>query len=185
MAHGLNPPIDPSEASAEQNPDPRPISPPQPRWITALATIPYSDIILSGSWDGNIRAWKISDDKKKIESLGPIGPESPVSMLMDGDGVLKGAVPEVIMTNGDQAGAQVDGESLEIIKGVVTDISVFERGERGKDGICVVAALATEHRLGRWMKMKGKNGAVVLEVPSTARSHDMEVNGGESTAEQA
>ncbi|KAI9781423.1 MAG: pre-rRNA processing protein [Geoglossum umbratile] len=178
LAHGLSPPIDPSETSAEQNPDPRPVAPPQPRWITALATIPYSDVILSGSWDGNIRAWKVTDDKKKIESLGLIGrgPEPPVSAFVNGDGVLNGAVSEAVMTNGDQAGAQED-EGSRHAKGVVTDISVFERGERGKDGICVVAALATEHRLGRWMKVKGKNGAVVLEVPAAARSGEESTDG--------
>ena len=57
------------------------------------------------------------------------------------------------------------------IKGIVNDISVFERGERGKDGLCIVAAVGTEHRLGRWKKMKGKNGAVVFEVPSLVEKH--------------
>jgi ribosomal RNA-processing protein 9 len=185
LAHGLSPPIDPSEASAEQNPDPRPLSPPQPRWITALATIPYSDIILSGSWDGNIRAWKVSDDKKKIESLGPIarGPEPPILTLMNGHGESNGSVSEVVTNNGGQARVQKDEESLRPVKGVVTDISVFERGERGENGICVVAALATEHRLGRWIRVKGKNAAVVLEVPAVARSRDIEVSGGGSTDE--
>jgi ribosomal RNA-processing protein 9 len=48
---------------------------------------------------------------------------------------------------------------------VVNDISVFERGDRGKDGACVVVALGKEHRLGRWKEVKGKNGGVVFEIP--------------------
>src|SRR6202008_521150 len=35
-----------------------------PRWVTALATLPGADIVLSGSWDGWIRAWQISEDKR-------------------------------------------------------------------------------------------------------------------------
>jgi ribosomal RNA-processing protein 9 len=179
-AHGLNPPLDPSEASAEQNPGPGAVFPPQPRSITALAAIPYSDIILSGSWDGNIRAWKVSDDKKKIEAMGPIGlgPESPAPVPTNGNGVL---VLDAMISNGEQLRPRGNKEILGLVSGVVTDISVFERGERGKDGICIVAATAKEPRLGRWMKTKGKNGAVALEVPRSFRSHDSgEVDGGES-----
>ena len=38
-------------------------------WITSLATIKYSDLFVSGSWDGNIRLWKIT---KKVESFEPL-----------------------------------------------------------------------------------------------------------------
>ncbi|KAH0564726.1 hypothetical protein GP486_001888 [Trichoglossum hirsutum] len=177
-AHGLSPPLDPSEASAEKNPGPGAVVPPQPRSITALATIPYSDIILSGSWDGNIRVWRVSDDKKKIEAVGPIGlgTGSYTPVPTNGSGVLGGPVPGVMISNGDQLRPHGNGEGLELVRGVVTDISVFERGERGKDGICIVAATAKEPRLGRWMKVKGKNGAVALEVPRSVRSH-----GGENS----
>ena len=50
------------------------------------------------------------------------------------------------------------------IRGVINDISVIERGNRGNDGLCIVAAVGAEHRLGRWMKHKARNGAVVFEV---------------------
>ena len=36
------------------------------------------------------------------------------------------------------------------------------------NGICIVVATGKEHRLGRWIKANGKNGAVVLEVPKVA-----------------
>jgi ribosomal RNA-processing protein 9 len=51
-----------------------------------------------------------------------------------------------------------------VVRGVINDISVFERGDRGKEGVCVVVALGKEHRLGRWEKVAGKNGAMVFEV---------------------
>ena len=164
IAHGLDPALKPEEASAEQDPDPKVPSPPQPRWITALATVPYSDLIISGSWDGWIRVWKVSEDKRRIEAVGEVGKAN----RMDGtEDVPMGNADG--MTEPEPVDAGLEEEQL--IRGIINDISVFERGDRGKDGLCIVAAVGTEHRLGRWKKMKGKNGAVVLEV---SRKPDME-----------
>ncbi|KAF4469321.1 component of the U3 snoRNP complex [Fusarium albosuccineum] len=146
IAHGIDPPLDPQEASAEQNPDPQIVPPPTPRWITAIKTIPYSDVILTGSWDGHIRVWQLSEDKRKIEPRG------------------------VLSTPEDED--QSDEDSTRgPITGVVNDIAIFERGDRGKDGLCVVVAVGREHRLGRWnpsVKV-GRNGGVVFEIPKTQR----------------
>jgi ribosomal RNA-processing protein 9 len=146
LCHGEDPPMKPEEASAEVNPDPSIVPQPQPRWITALATIPYSDVILSGSWDGSVRVWRVSDDKKKIERVGVVGP------------------------SGGHMNGNFDFEKRDIqtstVKGVINDISIFERGDRGKDGVCVIVAVGVEHRLGRWLdQMEGKNGSVVFEIP--------------------
>ncbi|PKS10684.1 hypothetical protein jhhlp_002440 [Lomentospora prolificans] len=136
IAHGLDPPLRPSEYSAEQDPKPEAAPVETPRQVTALKTIPYSDVILSGSWDGHVRVWRLSEDKKKIEPVGVLG--------------------------GDEDGKS-DGWA---IKGVINDIDVFERGDRGMDGLCVIAAVGKEHRLGRWkVAAGGKNGGVVFEVP--------------------
>jgi ribosomal RNA-processing protein 9 len=140
LSHGMDTPLAPEEASAETKPDRAIVPQPQPRWITALATIPYSDVILSGSWDGQVRAWRVSDDKKKIESLNAIG----TSEL-----------------------------NQPVARGVVNDIAVFERGERAKDGISVVLAMGKEHRMGRWKKVPGRNGLVVLEVSRKERTNGM------------
>ncbi|KAE8440828.1 hypothetical protein EG329_006409 [Mollisiaceae sp. DMI_Dod_QoI] len=151
LCHGCDPALKPEEASAEIHPGNEVIPEPQPRWITALATIPYSDVILSGSWDGQLRAWKISDDKKKIESISVIG-------------------TACFMENGHVNGNVHDAEHSNV-RGVINDISVFERGDRGKDGVCVVVAVGKEHRMGRWQKQKdGKNGAVVFEIPRSQRA---------------
>lgn len=136
VAHGLDPPPPPEQASAEQVPAHGILAEPQPRWITALATVPYSDLVLSGSWDGCVRVWKISTDKKRIQAVGFLGKDEE----------------------------NVDGQEVKV-RGVVNDLGVFERGERGKRGICVVAGVGTEHRLGRWKLIEGKNNAVVFEVP--------------------
>ena len=164
LAHGLDPPLRPDEASADQNPDPVVPSPPQPRWITALATIPYSDVILSGSWDGHVRAWKVSDDKRRIDALGAVGvPRDPAPVANGANGHLADGDHTDSAVSPIQA-AEEGSADQPVVRGVINGMSVFERGDRGKDGVCIVAAVGTEHRLGRWKKMKGKNGAVVFEV---------------------
>lgn len=154
LAHGLDPPLTPEEISSEQSPDPNFISEPQARWITALTTVPYSDLILSGSWDGWVRLWRVSEDKKRIEKVGVLGRERG---RKDVPGDAAGE------ENGDEGeGANEQG----MVKGVINDLAVVERGERGQDGVCVVVARGTEHRLGRWKIIKGAgNGAMVFEVP--------------------
>lgn len=149
LCHGVDPPLALDEASAETNPDPAVLPRPSPRWITALKAIPYSDVVLSGSWDGFVRVWRVSDDKKKLESLGVVASIAPPQF----------------------AGHDLGKEERIAAKGVINDISVFERGERGKDGICVVVALGKEHRMGRWKKSVGKNGAVVFEIPKKVLSN--------------
>jgi ribosomal RNA-processing protein 9 len=176
LAHGMNPALKAEEASAEVNPDPNLVPAPQPCWITALATIPYSDVILSGSWDGHVRAWKVSGDKKRIEALGVVGlPDSDSAMGRETQSLTNGfshseddaslPVDTDVTLNGQNQQNQLNSNKP-IARGVINDISVFERGERGKDGVCIVVALGKEHRLGRWTRVPGgKNGAVVFEVP--------------------
>ncbi|KFY13021.1 hypothetical protein V492_03543 [Pseudogymnoascus sp. VKM F-4246] len=176
LAHGMDPALALDETSAELNPDPTKAPQPQPRWITALATIPYSDVILSGSWDGHLRAWKVSDDRKKIEVLGVVGAagfphgvvKAPLAVIAE-DASMEDA--ELDAETGGETAVATSYEKRNpeaVVSGVINDIAVFERGERGKDGACIVVAVGKEHRMGRWAKMAGKNGAVVFEVAREA-----------------
>ena len=146
LAHGLDQPMKPEEVSAEAVPDAK-VPERLPRWITALATVPYSDLVLSGSWDGEIRAWKVSEDKRRLDAVGVVGKVEKEGRSTD-------------MLIGEEEG----GDQQTSVRGIINDISVFERGDRGKDGLCIVVALGTEPRLGRWKKVKGRNDAVVFEV---------------------
>ena len=165
LAHGIDPPLKPTESSAEVHPNLDNIPAPTPRWITALKTIPYSDVILSGSWDGYIRVWKLSEDKKKIESLGTL---NELDMSPSNVRGIKGQV------NWNQRDTN--------IKGIVNDIALFERGERGTDGLCVVAVVGKDHRLGRWRTFKARNGGVVFEVPRISKELANGINGASSEA---
>ncbi|KAL8764328.1 MAG: hypothetical protein Q9184_000033 [Pyrenodesmia sp. 2 TL-2023] len=153
VAHGLDPPLTPEEASAEAVPDLKVPGEPQPRWITALATVPYGDLVLSGSWDGWVRVWRVDDNKRRIEEVGVLGKGPAVDEADVGTSRRESSVTQV-----------EDSEDV-AVRGVINDIKVFERGDRGKDGLCVVLATGKEHRFGRWKTHKGKNGAMVFEVP--------------------
>ncbi|KAK4461999.1 WD40-repeat-containing domain protein [Cladorrhinum samala] len=155
-AHGLEPQLKPTEASADETPDPSIIPAPQPRGITALRTMAYSDIILSGSWDGYVRVWRLSEDKKKIESLGVLGQSEEKSS--------EESLPAATIRSGDKATKEEDNNNP-LVRGFINEIAMFERGERGKDGLCVVAVTGKEMRLGRWKYMKeGRCGLVIFEV---------------------
>jgi len=177
-AHGVEEPPPLEEVTSEMDPvvierlkkaDRRP---PQPRGITALAAVPGTDIILSGSWDGRVRVWKLSDDKRSLISLGAIGEAEPRNDLPNGH---SNGVPE---STSDAPQESEAGESSQhVIHGFINSIAVFERRKEivnefgGKkegesEGLCVVVGTGKQMRLGRWMRLpKGKNGAVVFEVP--------------------
>ena len=120
--------------------------------------------MLSGSWDGWVRVWRVGKDRRRIEVVGVVG--------------------GLENTDGQVGGDNEDGKGN--LRGIINDISVFERGERGKDGLCIVAAVGTEHRLGRWKKAKGKNGAVVFEVSRLVEKDGQEAgneDGGDEVAD--
>jgi len=170
LAHGLEPPtpieqrsaeIDPTQSMDAEGPM---ILDPQPRWVTALKAIPFSDVFVTGSWDGHVRAWRISSDKRRIEPLGPLAtPEIDVSAALEDAGISSSS----LSTDAMQAitrGAQSSG----LVNGVVNDLDVMDKDERGKNGCYVLAAVSKEHKLGRWDSFNGKNCAVLFNVPRKA-----------------
>jgi ribosomal RNA-processing protein 9 len=155
LTHGRDPPLAPEQMSANHDaatsfkPGPR-----LPRYVTALATVPFADLILTASWDGWIRAWKISADKKRIQFVSKVG-----HVPLDDD---------ESMVNGESN----SNEDATLIRGIVNGLSIQERGDRGKDGLCIVAAVGKEPRLARWMSGKVKNGIYVFEVPRKSLVND-------------
>ncbi|KAF2786891.1 WD40 repeat-like protein [Melanomma pulvis-pyrius CBS 109.77] len=154
LTHGRDPPLPPEKMSANNDAKENGTKGPRlARYITAIATVPFADLILTASWDGWIRAWRIGPEKRTIEELGEVGrvPLDEAQEELDhGNGA-----------NDAQKGVQ-DGI---VIRGIVNGLAVCERGDRGKDGLCIVAAVGKEPRLGNWMKAQGRNGIYVFEVP--------------------
>ena len=162
LAHGMDPPLPLDEVSAEVDPPEEARTKPQPRWITALRAIPYSDTFVSGSWDGYLRVWKISADKRRIEAVGCIG-----STDLSVEKLLKQEELDSAALSNETLNAMIDGsEKHSRIHGIINDLAIADRGERAKDGVVVVAAVGKESRLGRWREMKDATNCVTLfDIP--------------------
>ncbi|KAI8097265.1 WD40-repeat-containing domain protein [Halteromyces radiatus] len=52
-----------------------------PFWITAIASLHYADLFVSGSWDGFIRFWKIAADNKSFTQVGQLAVKGVVNSL--------------------------------------------------------------------------------------------------------
>lgn len=79
LAHGVQPPIQDPSAETEVNSVDIPEQ--QPFWITSIYALPFSDIFLTGSWDGTIRVWKITGDLRGFELLREIEARGVVTKL--------------------------------------------------------------------------------------------------------
>ncbi|KAI7906516.1 WD40-repeat-containing domain protein [Cokeromyces recurvatus] len=70
IAHGLN--IYASESEGDIK---------TPYWITALASLKYSDLFVSGSWDGYVRIWKLASDNKSFSQIGQIPVQGVINSI--------------------------------------------------------------------------------------------------------
>ncbi|ORY00008.1 small nucleolar ribonucleo protein complex subunit [Clohesyomyces aquaticus] len=161
LAHGRDPPLPPEELSANIDAIENGVKGPVlPRYITAIATVPFADLILTASWDGWIRAWRISPDKRSIEEVGKVG-------RVESEGA------DDVANDGHVNGFRSEAGEQRLVKGIVNGLSICERGERGKEGLCIVAAVGKEPKMGRWMR-QGKNGVAVFEIPKKSTAKDVE-----------
>lgn len=138
LAHGLDPIPPPDVSSSEVDTQTAAHNArfmrPMPRWITALTTVPGTDVVLSGSWDGWIRAWRVSDDKKILIPLGPVGTVRPSSsqrkhtfFTANGDSESMQIEQQTTTTAPNNANIESESEPEPLLKGVVNSIAVFER----------------------------------------------------------
>lgn len=103
-----------------------------------MASLPYSDLFVSGSWDGQIRFWKISEDIKSFEAVGSLDAPGYVNSLQ-----LSSLAP----VGGGKKG-KVGGNKQSL---------------GGKSRVLLTAALGQEHKFGRWIRFsEAKNQALVV-----------------------
>ncbi len=167
LAHGTDPPVPLAEASAEEHPneelDEMSRGGRHARWITALAAVPFSNVLVTGSWDGYVRAWRISQDKRRIEPLGALGVHHPEEedAMADSD--------TTMTASGDLSAVQNGAHQDVNIRGIINDLAIMETGPRGKKTVLVAAAVGKEHRLGRWKAFEdGMNTVILYQVPRVA-----------------
>lgn len=131
-----------------------------PRWITALSCLPYGDVFGSGSWDGEIRLWKIDERLRSFSPLTTIAAPGFVNSIQL-------VAPSLRPTKESQQAAV----SVQAGKGRKTTDSDAEAAGLSsttspRKNLLVVAATSKEPRLGRWMRFKdAKDGAVVAVIP--------------------
>ena len=211
LAHGLDPPLKPEDVSADVTDATTmrgttvaiPVR--QPRWITALATVPYSDVVMSGSWDGKVRLWRVSGDKKRLEPMGWIGGKDGEDGGDDDDDEEN----EERNGNNNGNGRGEEKRKQNSLRGIINDLSILEsstlahadpkakntkpdqkiKAKEKQTGLLVLAALGTEHRLGRWKKIPGDSGSnrpVVFQVPRrVAEKVDADATAAAGDAEEA
>ncbi|GAA5925462.1 ribosomal RNA-processing protein RRP9 [Sporobolomyces koalae] len=117
-----------------------------PRWITSLATLPYGDVFASGSWDGQVRLWKIDERIRSFSLLTTIAAPGFVNSLQ--------LIAPSLRPTKENHLPRLDGKKQE------------QDAHKGSKNLVVVAGVAKEPRLGRWMRFKdGKEGALVAVIP--------------------
>ncbi|KAF9242301.1 WD40 repeat-like protein [Melanogaster broomeanus] len=144
------------------------------RWITSIACLRYSNVLASGSWDGDIRIWKLDSKLKSFSLIGTVsapGVVNSLQLLPVPRGALDGASwvsPSSSASNTDsisKAGTISNGKTSTTV-----DIAIKITGIQT---LLLVAGLGQEHRLGRWLSVKGEgvvNSTVVMAFHPRARS---------------
>ncbi|TID12942.1 hypothetical protein CANINC_005041 [Pichia inconspicua] len=71
ISHGLQPELKLVDASAEKDIEKAKLQVPeqQPFGITTICAVPYSDIFISGSWNGEVIIWKLDEELRRFEKL--------------------------------------------------------------------------------------------------------------------
>lgn len=157
-------------------------SPDRPRWVTAVACIPLSDLVLSGSWDGHVSVWQIARDCRSLS-------KQPVHRIKVGRGCVNAIVVRPnISPRSAHPGADADGESVAAegnggkpSKAGAPAQRQQQQADGEKYGWTIVVALGFETRLGRWRTIGGcKNEIVSVHLPAPATTATEAATGGKA-----
>ncbi|PCH37592.1 Rnu3ip2 protein [Wolfiporia cocos MD-104 SS10] len=134
----------------------------KPRWVTAVGALWYSDLFASGSWDGEIRLWKLDSKLKSFSLIASIPALGVVNSI------------QFVSTPTDFV------EQAEWARATETEVDSHvpangrQRRPASLPTILVVAGVGQEMRFGRWVQKKGDghlNGSLVVALrPRTPES---------------
>ncbi|KAK0484896.1 WD40-repeat-containing domain protein [Armillaria novae-zelandiae] len=114
-----------------------------PRWVTALASLRYSDLFASGSWEGVIRLWKLDSKLKSFSLVGTIPALGVVNSLQFV------SPPKSFFDAAAWTKEGTDGTS--------------KRRDVGRS--LLIAGMGREHKFGRWHNVaEGWNRALVVAL---------------------
>jgi ribosomal RNA-processing protein 9 len=127
----------------------------KPRWVTALGCLRYSDMFASGSWDGEIRIWKLDEKLKSFVLVGSI-PALGVVNSLQFISCPRSTVSAFAWVKRGDSEPQTNGQD-----------STPSRASASAKSVLLVAGIGQEMRLGRWVQKKGEgvvNGALVVAL---------------------
>ncbi|KAG5649951.1 hypothetical protein H0H81_001362 [Sphagnurus paluster] len=127
-----------------------------PRWITSLASLRYSDVIASGSWEGDIRIWKLDSKLKSFSLVGTVPAPGVINSLQ-----LLSPPKEFF-----DKSPWISSEKPASDSSAQDESTLPTRHKGGVQPILLVAGLGQEHRLGRWLTVKEGvvNGSIVVAL---------------------
>ncbi|KAF8839721.1 Rnu3ip2 protein [Paxillus ammoniavirescens] len=144
------------------------------RWITSIACLRYSNVFASGSWDGDIRIWKLDSKLKSFSLMGTVptpGVVNSLQLLPIPKGALDGASWVSQPFSSSNAETTSNGKvTLTEKTSTAVDTTVKTAGIQT---LLLVAGLGQEHRLGRWLNLKGTgavNSTVVMAFHPRTRA---------------
>ncbi|KAI8453918.1 WD40-repeat-containing domain protein [Phakopsora pachyrhizi] len=131
----------------------------QPRWITSLYCIPYSDTFMSGSWDGSLRIWRLipkegSHEIKRFERL------SEIDISYSG-----GFVNSIDAISGSANNWQTNpSKRLHDDREDKSKLNDEECIQKYQNILAIAIGIGQEHRLGRWKKDKTAKNHTILAL---------------------
>ncbi|KAI0061168.1 WD40 repeat-like protein [Artomyces pyxidatus] len=125
-----------------------------PRWITALGSLRYSDLFASGSWEGEIRLWKIDPKLRSFSLVGTVSAPGVINSLQ------LISPPKGSLDGVSWAQDRPQGEHARPVAAVTSIKTPL---------VLLVAGVGQETRLGRWVTVKDgvRNGALVFALHPT------------------
>ncbi|KAF9003437.1 WD40-repeat-containing domain protein [Cyathus striatus] len=155
LAHGFNEVLSSTEGLIQT-----------PRWITALASLRYSDLFASGSWDGCIRLWKLDSKLKSFSQVGSILAPGVINSLQ----LL--SAPKTFATTVSWPLPLQQSCDVDVNDAPVTSAAESKRKDVNISPVLLVAGIGQEHKYGRWLKVKESGAAnaalAILLSPRTA-----------------
>ena len=145
----------------------------KPRWVTALGCLRYSDMFASGmvflclfcgatlialnlgSWDGEIRIWRLDPKLKSFSFVGNIPAPGVVNSLQFVSAPRSEIATYTWAKRRDLETASSTQEGVRLRAARMTELK----------SVLLVAGVGQEMRLGRWVQKKGEgilNGALVV-----------------------
>ncbi|POW04195.1 hypothetical protein PSHT_11402 [Puccinia striiformis] len=100
----------------------------QPRWVTSIYCIPYTDLFVSGSWDGLVKIWRLIKGDRGSSGIKRFEPVGQINVGLQSPGFVNSL--HAITVSQDDPRTQ----TLPL------------------DKLLICTGLGQEHRLGRWKK---------------------------------